>query len=345
MWLNKFLELYPEAYKRVTGQTTDYEKLEGELRSMADTKYPSIGPLHLKLIEDEDRQYWTYPKWWPSASALLRGAIDLPADLHTMEGKKRAVEALYGVLRHIEVTSVVLRFMYPEEFGIISPPVVSLLNLIPAENETHPEHYIRYLRSLRDLSIRYGQLFSPLRALSKVDMGLWAAEHLSTDPAYASMAEEMHKDEFFQEIRLRNLAEGFGSHWTRTDAQRLILGRVLLRHDSILAALIASRAFESIVFEIVSRSGMQTGNFDENRDRLEYLIHKIAAKSSLMHRLGVTADELNEWRRCRNDTVHPKTGRAPMTSKRAKDFIYGVQRLFENMPKIAEEPLMNRDQQ
>jgi hypothetical protein len=144
----------------------------------------------------------------------------------------------------------------------------------------------------------------------------------------------MNKDEFFQEIRLRNLVEGFGSHWTRTDMQRLILGRVLLKHDSILAALIASQAFESVLFEIVRRVGIRSGNFDGKRDQLEYLVKRIAAKPSTLYKLRVKAHELDKWRRCRNDTVHPITCRAPMTSKRAKDFVRGVQKLYSNLSRL-----------
>jgi hypothetical protein len=238
---------------------------------------------------------------------------------------------LYAQIRHIEVVSVILRFTFPQEFGIISPRVVSLLNLVPVESETHPEHYLRYLRALRDLSSRYSEGDPILRGLSKVDMGLWAAAHLSTDIRYDALAEEMHRDKFFQEIRLKHLAEGFGSQWTRTDAQRLILARVVLEHDFVLAALIASRAFESVVFEICSRAGLEP---DANHHNLEYLIDKIKAKRTLPYRLEVSGKDLDEWRRCRNDTVHPESERGSITSKRARDFLRGVQKLYDNLDRI-----------
>jgi hypothetical protein len=251
-----------------------------------------------------------------------------------MEGKKQAVEALYAPLRHIEVVSVILRFVYPTEFGNISPPLISLLNLVPAEKETHPNHYLRYLSTLKDLADHYGRYYSSLQNLAKVDMGLWAAAHLSTHSEYASLADAMHKDEFFQEIRLKNLAEGLGSHWTKTYSQRLILARVLLNHDSILATLIASRAFESIVFGIISRSGIQLDDLGEDRDNLYYITKKITDRSALLNKLEVSASDLHAWRKCRNDTVHPKTGRPPMTSNRGQDFVCGVQKLYDNLPKL-----------
>lgn len=334
MWLAGFLELYGEAYRRVTGRVQEYAKLEQELRSLATTKSARIEPQQLRLIEDAECRFWVYPRWWPNASGLLTGNIEMPTDLHTLHGKERAVEGLYAPLRHIEVVSVILRFTYPEEFGIISPPVISLLNLIPARSETHVKHYLRYLGVLADLANRYGRYQASLRSLARVDMGLWAAAHLSTDPGCAALAEGMYTDEFFQEIRLRNLAEGFGSHWSRTDAQRLILARVLLKHDFILAALIASRTFESVVYEIVSRAEIQVLQCDPNDDSLKSLISSIKAEPSLLNALGVLPYELDRWRRCRNDTVHPKTARTAMTLERTEGFARGVQKLYDNLPKL-----------
>lgn len=187
---------------------------------------------------------------------------------------------------------------------------------------------------LKDLSIRYAQNHPSLQALSKVDMALWAAAHLSTDVQCSSLAKEMNSDEFFQEVRLKNLARGFGSHWTRTDAQRLILSRVLLEHDFILAALIATRAFESIVFEIVARAAIQLDDFGESPDHLEYLIRKIKEKRLALFKLDVRGDELDKWRKCRNHTVHPKSLNNPMTLERARDFVRGVQKLHDNLSKL-----------
>jgi NOL1/NOP2/fmu family ribosome biogenesis protein len=330
MWLAEFLKLYPEAYRRVTNKTANYEKLEKKVRSLSSAGFPQITPQQIITIEDEANLYWTYPKWWPCASKHISGIVELPSDLKSLESKKRAITALYASIQHIEVVSVILRFTYPEGFGIISPPVVSLLNLVPTENETHPDHYVRYLRVLRDLSKKYSKEHPDFSILANVDMALWAAAHLSHHFQFDSLAEEMNRDAFFQEVRLKNLVKGFGSHWTKTEAHRLIFARTVLEYDFILSALIASRAFESIVAEIVSRAGTKSQYSSNRRIRLQYLIGKICVKPGLLQKLGISEENLNTWRKYRNRAVHPETADQPLTQKNARDLVRGVQKLFDN---------------
>ncbi len=334
MWLGEFLNLYPEAYTRVTGKINNYQEMVKVIQSLPATKSYQIGPEHLSLIEDKGNRYWEYPTWWPSIHDQLKEQIHLPTHLHTLEGKKTAIKALYGHLKHIEAVSVILRFTHPEHFGIISPPVTSMLNLVPVQNETNPEYFLRYLRALKDLSKQYCRQNPELQFLSNVDMGLWAAAHLAFDHRYTDLVEEMNKDAYFQEIRLRNLTEGFSSNWIETDSQRLILSRALLNHDHILAALIASRAFEFIINEIFARSKRRLQKFSGREDKLIRRIGEIQRNPDLLKKLGVSSGELNEWGKCRNGAVHPWTCNYSVTGKRARNFVRGVQRLYDNLSKI-----------
>ena len=110
-----------------------------------------VGPEDLRCIEDSPA--WTYRSWWPRLSAALDPPVALPPDLTDPAAKRRAVQDLYDRLNHIEVVSVLLRFYCPPEFGIISPPVASLLNLVPCD--PHPRYYCRYLDVLDDLRRHY----------------------------------------------------------------------------------------------------------------------------------------------------------------------------------------------
>jgi hypothetical protein len=131
MWLQELYRLYPEATWRYTGKRQDVAVVEEEL-SKARHKM-RVGVEELRIIEES--KAWTYQRWWPRLSKYIEQAVELAPDALSRHGKRRAIETLYEAFKHIEVVSVVLRFLCPEEFGILSPPVASLLNLSWAELE------------------------------------------------------------------------------------------------------------------------------------------------------------------------------------------------------------------
>lgn len=92
------------------------------------------------------------------------------------------VAKLYEHLHHIEVVSIILRFVNPEEFGIISPPVLSFLQLAPHEDGVSDyRHYTEVLRRMRD---HHG-----LARVADVDMALWSAAQLYLEPEFAALTE------------------------------------------------------------------------------------------------------------------------------------------------------------
>ncbi len=214
MWLDEFRKLFPEATKRYAGRRQNLEEVEQKLvRARTEMRVDSG---ELRVIE-ESTEEWTYAQWWPRLSNTLGEGehIELPRDLNHVQAKQRAVQLLYDRIKHIEVVSVILRFLWPEHFGIISPPVVSILNLIPTGRENHPSHYLRYLQTLDVLRKRYGGL----EKVADVDMALWSAAHFAREinHPYESLVKQMYRDEYFQELRLRNLLIGVRKHWRQKD--------------------------------------------------------------------------------------------------------------------------------
>jgi hypothetical protein len=125
---------------------------------------------------------------------------------------------------------------------------------------------------------------------------------------------------------IRDIVDKAGSEQTQA--------RVLLKHDFILAALIASRSFESIIYKIISHSGIRLDDCGEDRDRLYRATKEIADRSELLDKLDVSTSDLHTWRKCRNDTVHPEMGQAPITISRAQGFVCGVQKLYNRLTNI-----------
>jgi hypothetical protein len=152
-------------------------------------------------------------------------------------------------------------------------------------------------------------------------MALWAAAHYFVLPNSSQIIEQMFADEFFRDLRLRNLLDGFGKHWGQTDHERLALARVFLRHDKVLAGLVAGRCYESVLKRIGHRYGLTRE--DSYEDTLDHIITKLKEKPSVLRELAVSIRELHRWRDCRNDAVHVKA----LTKARAKDLIQGIERL------------------
>lgn len=246
-WLEKFRNLFPEATHLFTGRRQDLEAVERFL-DPARTQM-RVGPAELRLIESADA--WSYPNWWPRLSDKLEKVIELPKNLTSPKARHKVVDDLQACLKHIEVVSVVLRFLCPQQFGIISPPVVSLLNLTPTD---HVPYYMRYLDVLENLAGYYG-----LQRVADVDMALWTAAHSYRNPAWASFKQQMEEDKYFQEVRLQNLLDGLSMYGGEVEEQRLRFARALIRHDHLTAALIAARSYESLVLETAGRLGIKRG--------------------------------------------------------------------------------------
>ena len=319
MWLQEFHKLFPEATERQTGRRQDLEALE---RSLTPARsHMKVGSSELRIIESSAA--WSYANWWPALSKTADSVVELPKNLELPDAKRQAVRALQDCLKHIEVVSVVLRFLCPEEFGILSPPVTWLLNLAPADD--HVEYYLRYLNTLHDLA-RHSR---GLRRAADIDMALWSAFYLSLDPAWASLKEEMEQDRYFQEIRLKNLVESLGRFGRETDQQRLLLAKAIVKHDHLTAALIAARSYESLVLELAQRLGVSPGP-KSRQTKVGSLVEKLGREPLKLRSLRLSPDRFDRWWHWRNDAVHPDR---QLSKRDAEKFVQEIGQLWEELHK------------
>ena len=182
--MQEFLASFPEATERYTGMRQQLDRVEAAVSE--GRRRREVTSQTIRTIEEIE--HWTYPTWWPRLSNSVHERITLPRDFNDLAGCRDTVRLLYDQLHHIEVTSVVLRFLFPEEFGIISPPVCALLSLAPRDD--HLSHYLEYLTLLRELRQRYA-----LPRVADVDMALWTAAHSQAD--LPGLAGRMYEDEDF----------------------------------------------------------------------------------------------------------------------------------------------------
>ena len=129
MWLEEFHDLFSEAARSSTGRDQDLASVEREVKSHLVGR--EVTSAVVRTIEESTK--WTFDTWWKVSSASFR-PVTLPDDCTDSGQRRKAICDLYEELRHIELVSIVLRFVEPVHFGMMSPPVTSLLNLPPGES-------------------------------------------------------------------------------------------------------------------------------------------------------------------------------------------------------------------
>jgi hypothetical protein len=160
-----------------------------------------------------------------------------------------------------------------------------------------------------------------LKRVADIDMALWSAAHLSPDPAYASLAEEIRNDEYLQERRISNLVSGLGRFWRRSGLQHIVLARSMLPYDYGLAALVATRIYESVIRDLGERLRICDDTLPAtNKNLVEKLERRPEAT-----KLGIKPGELKKLWDWRNDAVHSNLD---FTKDEAAAFVNRVERLW-----------------
>jgi hypothetical protein len=108
-------------------------------------------------------EFWMIPSWWQyqKQKKKTKGLFkDLPSN------EEKVILALYSVFKNIEVASIVLRFIDPVNYGIISPPVRFAFG--QKAKDTYTDEYLDYLSVLRSLAMEYG-----FNRVADADIALW----------------------------------------------------------------------------------------------------------------------------------------------------------------------------
>lgn len=167
------------------GKKVNFQPIEEELGKLK--KGGALTYEHLELISNP--QYWPFQNFWmwPSKEQIedkLKDTEDLFKDIDKkfneeekrIPGEEDIFRKLhYNIFKHIELASIILRFICPEYYGIYSPPVCRILN--PPRGKSYTEEYLNYLKKLREWTDIYG-----LGKVAFTDMFLWALEENSRFP-------------------------------------------------------------------------------------------------------------------------------------------------------------------
>lgn len=164
--LKECLQCSEEAFKKRFGRSPNFSRLENKFKDLnGSSRALSYG----RIKELKKRKYWDFDNFWMIPSWLschskLKATKGLFKDLPNNE--INAANVLYDILKNIEVVSIVLRFIDPVNFGIISPPVRCALGL--KAKDSYVDEYLDYLSVLR----MYAKEYEFERA-ADADIALW----------------------------------------------------------------------------------------------------------------------------------------------------------------------------
>ena len=195
------------------------------------------------------------------------------------------IDGLFAIFRQIEPVSLILRFIDPAHYGIMSGPVAAILGVRPRRKATAT--YNAYLKALGEIARRRG-----FDRIADVEMALWAlqvgalADELLPPTQCKSLARSYRNDALLQQLQTRNLIMQLFREKSKLD-----IAESLLTTDVALAGQIAGIEFEQIVGKRLGMPGLD--------DSLEVIINR--ARHPDLARL-------HDARRIRNRAIHePKS--------------------------------------
>ena len=282
----------------------DIERAVAHVRSSRQLTYDDIERIKDSRVWDADLF-----GYWPSRSEI-ESILD-PAEWDFWNLPKRedkAIAALIDVFRQIEPASVVLRFIVPDHYGILSPPVETVLGLGPYRRRR--DRYKAYLRNLRALQRERG-----LASAAMVDMALWVLQVGVVDgllhghPDYEMLQEEYKNDGRLRAIQVGNLTSRLFKDLSRAD-----LAEALLDTNAELAGQIAAIEFEQSIKHLAEA---------DPDDSLREIVERLRSHLRLDTEVAV------RWTQAvntRNRAIHP--GAAP-TEREVRELIKAMREVAD----------------
>ena len=238
-YLHTCAQRHGELVARLSGHADNLEAVEravARAKSSRTLPYSVIATIVESPHFGAGKRFWQ----WPTKAELEAAMEGQTLDLWNLPKNERAVlKKLRGVLKTFDTASVVLRFVVPKHYGILSSPVEHALGIQPAAESI--DRYLNYVKDLRLIRDKRG-----FDTAAQVDQALWTlqlgvlgdrlddVEKLKTAHA---------KDTLLRGIRVKNLADGLFGH----GIAKLDLAEALAPHRLELASQLAALEFERLV--------------------------------------------------------------------------------------------------
>lgn len=307
-YVQKSHDMFPKLTKMMFGWEYNMVKIENKLSNVREDDCLDRND----LLRIRDAREWDYNKFWPD----LVTAIDLDQPINGIfkldwEERKKTISELYKRFLHIEVVSVILRFVDPQNYAIISPPVEKFFSLQPKDD--HVEYYINYLNLLKKTS----KHFRFPNRVADVDMALWCLTYIMKNLSDKEFCAKWTKEEksiieliihcyksdlFFKKIRL---CEGLVQAYQDIEESGCEPNRIFLADyldseviNSELAMIIVSYSFENFLWKLIEETG-KAEEYKVVRSRRKWIENLKGTK------IFETFSIFNRCLDLRNRAVHP----------------------------------------
>jgi len=328
-YVQKSFELFPKLTKIMFGWEYNMAEIENKLSHVKENDCLDRND----LLRIRDAREWDYKKYWPDLAMATNLAKPISGIFKLgWEGKKKTISELYKRFLHIEVVSVILRFVDPQYFAIISPPVEKFFSLQPKED--HVEDYISYL-NLLNKTLKHFQL--PSR-LADVDMALWClsfimknwgekefrARWTESDKSIIELIVHRYKsDPFFKKIRLCEvLLQAYQDiEEAGCEPNRIFLADCLDSEeiDPELAMITISFCFENFLWKLIEEAG-RVEEFKDMRSRQKWIKELKGVK------IFETSSIFDSCLKLRDRAVHPWLEK--LNSVEREEFIDNLEKLI-----------------
>lgn len=295
---------FPAISEKLYRSPFDLHAIERAVRHLRQRDFLTYGDLNYFIWPE----HWWFDLFWafPPKERLKGTLREVTFDFRNLpENEATVVRNLLQVFKSIEIASIILRFVWPEHYGIISPPVERVLDVRRGGDAA--QIYLHYLVNLRTIQRHYR-----FKRAADADMALWVL-HEKCYGRYreAKIKASYEADSFMLQLRASNLVGPIA----KLPLPRL--AQALDGESAALASLVACYSFELQVRAFAQRHGLpDTGKLSDLIDRL-FLDRQI------------TSEKKKHWlrlKRVRDVFFHD--GEAP-TDRDRSDLISEIIRLDE----------------
>ena len=240
-------------YRRRGGDIVQIEKELAGVKSSRRLTYQDLEKIR-------DSRVWNADDfgYWPDRSEVEQSLESREWDFWNLpRNEDDVIRDLLEIFHQIELVSVILRFISPEHYGIISPPIENVLGIGPFPN--HVEKYKTYLALIRQ--IRDGD--RAFKTAAQVDMALWALQVGVSDGLlkvvlergeFEALRSAFQRDKGLRAIRVGNLTRQLFDDISRPDlAEALLNVQPEDQRRLDLAGQIAGIEFERFVERLAGR--------------------------------------------------------------------------------------------
>jgi len=272
---------------------------------------------HFKVIKDDlgFLNWWRMPEISEDEIENLEGVF-ISIEPHD----EKVINKLFNVIKNIEITSVLLRLIDPQNYGILSPPVENILNI---KGINQIEKYLNYLGDLGELKEVYN-----FRRIADVDMALWALSNimnsfLKNDPIYSEIYDRYkYTANLVKKIMAKNSLKQI---W---EEKLLYRARLLLDTDYVIAGILAGRELEQFVKVYCRKSRIKLKEIIKRRGTRFLSIPELSEKLSENKCITIEENkEIKKWWEIRKDLTHEVEVKS--TQDDVKEMIEEVNKLIE----------------